>query len=597
MDVRGYLPDFPRRISLIVSSRRLTIAALVVLGCFPAVLLWQVTASNRIPLPFWDEWFTPGSLLYSWCNGTLGLGDWFIPHNESRKFFPRLLYWLLAQLHGWDVRDAMLLVFAEVCVLTLLLWRLLRQTAGVAPVAAVTTWVVMAFLCFSPVQFENFLWGIQLETFFPGVAVAAAAMVNLSRFSLPVRTVCNALLALVATYTYANGMLLWVLAVPLPEAKATRRTMLLCFAAYLIAGVSTVASYFHGYHRPEDLPPIALAGRHPADLIRYAVLWVGAYFRSDFVDAFTAGLCALLLGFFTFAAAAVTAVRSGNWRSFYPWFLMTAYAAVSCAIIAVGRLPLGIEHAMDSRYTAFSLFYYLGWAGCCYALYVVALHDAGPQRRLILGSVAVLMAVALLAWGACYHTGLKHLETRRAERLTLSYALEWMNVIPDNPDIRAIFPTPQWLFDTIPVLRRCGILRIPFVAEPLATLVTRVPSETDGSHGGIDACRFDTAGKLVISGWAWLPRQKRPADRVIIGYEDAAGMFKPVSVIGTGVSRPDLRDHFRQSKMLEAGFARTMDAANIPAGPVTISAWAIDLQKQRAYPLGGRHRPPREAKR
>ena len=595
MEVYRALADRAARFRQSVTAERAAVAALLLLGCLPAVLVWIAIAGNRIPLPHWDEWFTPGRILYEWCNGTFGLDDLFVQHNESRKVFPNLLYLLLAQAHGWDVRDAMTLVFTEVCALSVLLLLLLRTSGRGLAVPVVATWVVMTFLCFSPAQFENFLWGIQLETFFPGVAVAAAALVNLSALSLRVRTFCNLLLALVATYTYANGMLLWVLALPLPDRQASRRATISCYAAYLLAGFAAVAAYFHGYERPEDLPAFALAGRHPGDLAHYVILWIGAYFRSDGVSAFAAGTCAVALGTVTFSAAALAVVRSRDWRPFYPWFLLGAYAAASCGLIAVGRLPLGVEHAMDARYTAFSLFYYLSVAGCCLALYATAVRNPVPARDFFLkGAGRALAGVALMGWIACYQEGVRKLELRRAERIALTYTLEWIDVIPDNADIRAIFPMPQWLYDSIPVLRNCGVLRLPFAGEPLASAVAKPPGETDGSHGGIDECRFDAQGNLAISGWAWLPGQNRPADRVIVGCEDATGAFRPISVLGTGESRPDLRDHFQRPNMIRAGFARTMNAANLPPGPLTVTAWAIDLRKQRAHPLGGRHSPRRE---
>ena len=197
---------------------------LILLGCVPAALMWHYVTRNWISIPFWDEWFTPGNQFASWCRGTLTLQELFSQHNESRKFFPRLLYLALAKFGGWDVRKEMTVLFLTVCLLGGLLFRLLRRTPGASTVSALTAWAVMMFLCFSPVQFENFLWGIQLEAFFPGIALAAIAVVNLSDLSFRTKSLANLLLAFAATYTYANGIILWPLGFPLSSREVPSRT-------------------------------------------------------------------------------------------------------------------------------------------------------------------------------------------------------------------------------------------------------------------------------------------------------------------------------------------------------------------------------------
>ncbi len=201
---------------------RLSVALLVLVGAAPAAAMFYLVTHYWVPLPYWDEWATPGKMFASWCNGTLTLPDLVSQHNESRKFFPRLLYLALAVAGGWDVRKEMLVCFATVCAIALLFYRLMRQTPGATALSAAIGWTAATFLCFSAVQLDNFLWGIQLEPFFPGLAVLAIAVVNTSERSLARKSLLNATLALIATYTFANGMLLWAIGVP--HAVAARQS-------------------------------------------------------------------------------------------------------------------------------------------------------------------------------------------------------------------------------------------------------------------------------------------------------------------------------------------------------------------------------------
>ena len=160
-----------------------TLFLLTMVAMVPAGLMWHWVSTNWVPLPFWDEWHTPGSQFESWYRGTLTLKEMFSQHNESRNFFPRLLYFTLEHFGGWDVRKEIRVVFFGVCALCLLLLHLLRRTPGATPVSTLVGWTLMTFLCFAPVQVENFLYGIEIETFFPGFALLAAAAINLSGLS------------------------------------------------------------------------------------------------------------------------------------------------------------------------------------------------------------------------------------------------------------------------------------------------------------------------------------------------------------------------------------------------------------------------------
>ena len=100
---------------------------------------------------------------------------------------------------------------------------------------------------------------------------------------------------------------------------------------------------------------------------------------------------------------------------------------------------------------------------------------------------------------------------------------------------------------------------------------------------------MDANGRLSVTGWAWLPDRNRPADCVVIGATDNAGNFKPTTVLGTGVVRPDLRDGRRDRHVYRAGFAHAVSTANFPPGEINIRGWAIDLRAQKAWPLA----PPR----
>ena len=566
----------------------LTVVLLGLIGLMPAILMWHWVSTHWISIPYWDEWYTPGHQLESWQRGTLTLQEMFSQHNETRNFFPRLIYLTLAHFGGWDVRKEMRLVFFLVCAMALLLLHLLRRTPGATPVSTLLGWIAMTALCFGPMQVENFLYGIELETLFPGTAVLAAAAINLSALSFRRKTVFNLLLAFVANYTFANGMLLWFLAWPFPSPNETvpRRSRLLWSTLYAGAGALSIGAYFIGYHRPLHHPALASFFARFLELVHYFVLWEGNYFSSALVSPLLLGIGALLLLLGALAWVGLTIYRGSDWRHFYPWLLIAAYACISGTITALGRLGFGVGQALSYRYAAFTLSFYVALVGLLFALYCAHFRTASPATRtFFLTSLGWLGGLAIVCWSFSLQEHVKILEVHRADRVHYLRTLEWMDPIPDNPDLALLMPSISALRERAGYLEKQGVLRLPFVHGALAAAVQKTPPSTDGRQGRIENAAFDQSGHLQVKGWAWLPESNRPADCVVIGAANAAGLYKPISVLETGVSRRDLRDQMQNPRVRRAGFEREIDPANILPGKVTIEGWAIDLRKQKAWPL------------
>jgi hypothetical protein len=255
-------------------------------------------------------------------------------------------------------------------------------------------------------------------------------------------------------------------------------------------------------------------------------------------------------------------------------------------ITAVGRLGFAVQHALDARYTTFSLFFYLALVGLYFAIYCAHVRSASPATRtFFLTNAGWVSGLVALCWGASLEKNLAVLAAHHDSRAHLLQTLEWMEPIPDNPDLALILPYVDGLKDRAPLLEKHRVLRLPFVHNPLASEVRQAPPEADGSHGRIEDGDFDSNGVLHVKGWGWLLERNRRADCVVIGCEDRNGVFKPITVLETGVARPDLRDQNHNPNMYRAGFARAVNPANLLPGDVSIKGWAIDLRAQKAWPL------------
>jgi len=563
-------------------DQRIIGIALALVVVIPVALAVTVTLRHWVPLPYWDEWFTPGVLLTACAKGTLSFSHFFLQHNESRKVFPRLLYLALAKIHGWDVRDAMAVTLFEVAAICGLLFWLFLRTKGATAITALVAFAVTTFLCFAPVQYDNFLWGLVFELFVPGLAVILVAAVNLSRLRFGVKTVINIVLALVATYSFANGMLLWILGVPLPAAQesASKRARLGWYSLFALAGAAAIASYFVGYKRPEAHPPFHFG---VPQLVHYLILWVGGYYNSTRVSPFLVGVIVSASCIVAAARATMLLNRGAPWRHFYPWFLISAYGLSSGVITAMGRVGFGLEQALSTRYAVFSLFIYLGLVGTTFALYCYDQDTVGAYRRpwIVIASIAVI-ALSAPAWRFCLHDA-KQKANRTGERnARLLCALECIDVFPTNPDLKLIFPYPDVLSIRAHAIAGAGLLRCHLLSPRLLDQLKEIThSSTDLSHGRLETAIVQE-NALITSGWIWSSKKNRNC--VLIAFKKPTGQVALMSVIAPTIARPDIERRYQHERMKPVGFRDQTPVSMLGEG--RIEAWAVDTTAEVAWPLG-----------
>ena len=555
----------------------------VLVWALPIALASYAVWKHYVPVPFYDEWNTPGAELASWYRGTLNFAELCSQHNESRLLFPRLIYLPLCLPAGWDARQEMALLLGVVCFLWAALYRLVRATIR-STTRAHIAFSVMNLLLFSPRQYESFLCGNQWLTFFPALALICATLVNLSGRSLRWKTICNGVFALVSTYTFVNGMALWVLAFPIDTAAANasgspRPSKFYWRIAYVVAAGVSIGCYFFSYQRPPTVPPLASFSPR---LFQFFLIWLGSLFTVP--NPSVVGAVVLLL-FLVLAAIAVwLAVRNRDWRPHYPWLLLGTYALASDAATAIGRVGFGLEMAGDFRYAVFSVMLYIAIVGLAWTVYQQlngrpSLKSAGR----ILG--AICAAVVLTLWASTYKAERRVLKNFTEYRSHVLLLVRWADAIPQNPELAWISPFPETP-GVIHTLAKHDALRPRFVGKELARAVAEIPKTESAAAGVLEEAAPDGMGRLVIKGWARLPDKERPADCIVLGLlKDERWQLR--WVLGTGDKRSDVAQRFGTAALERAGFSRPLFAPNLPTNAASVRAWAIDLQNERAFPLVG----------
>ena len=562
---------------------------LLALCSLPALCAFYMMWTHWVPVPFWDEWDTPGGQLASYYRGTLTFAEICSQHNEHRLLFPRLIWLPLAIVFGWDVRHGMVLTFCFVCLGSAGIYQLLRSSNGPA-LGRVLALGLMNLVLFSPRQYETFLVGAQGQTFVPTFILVLALLVNLSEKSLRAKTIVNAALALVGTYSFGNGMLVWLLAFPLetrsaelPAGRSSHR--ILWRTIYILMAGLSVASYFISYRHPSTTPPIASPLAQLPGFVRFVLVWIGSLFSVE-----TPAICGAIV-LFVFGALVAAAIwqtrRSGNWRSRYPWLVLGCYALISACVNAMARLGFDYSMAGDARYAAFSAFLYVAILGLGFSVYSETKPRAFTSRIAVPAAV-VSLALILTLWAITFKKERRLLRTLTPAWEHSLLVVRWSEAIPQNPEIALLSPYPlPEMVGTIRTLAEHDALRPRLVSQKLASAISERPDANAQSGGTLEAANIDTTSHLTVRGWARLPDQDRPADCVVLGFETSEGAWEPLCVVETGRKRPDMARFSGTGALARAGFSGKVDATSLPRGDITLKAWAIDLQNERAFPVSG----------
>lgn len=402
-------------------------ALLIAAVLLPPLVLAALLAAWGVDLPYWDQ-FALVPHFADRAAGDFHLLDLWTPHNEHRLFIPQAIMMTLAAASGWNVLWELWFQYGLTILTLALLLSLLRESAS-APgrasppdrdrVVAVGVPCLVSLMVFSPVQWRNWIWGWQIQIFL--VALAAVATVwLLTRIRAPgPRLSTAALAATVGSLSFANGLLLWPLALPLvalggPAAEMTpksRRNRLAWVqaAVWALVGAAVWAVYFHDFAPGVDHGPEAGLWRRFLHFGAYVVLYLAAPMLR-FHDQ------TALWGGFVIVSAALAVLAWAVWRTLcrrdldaarrgLPWWTLSAFAVSSAAVTALGRLDLGIGQALSSRYVTIGNLFWLGLVGWLMSRRPTSGLVPTPRLRTLVPPLLAACLVALLVNAAhgIYH--------------------------------------------------------------------------------------------------------------------------------------------------------------------------------------------------
>jgi hypothetical protein len=369
-----------------------------------------------------------------------------------------------------------------------------------------------AFCLFCPSQNENFVWGFQvawpLAQLFTTLSFVALALYWYGSQGQPGKEpsvkllVVSILAALGATYSLANGNLLWPLLVAAALYLRLRVQAILSFAT---VGAVSIAFYMYHYVRPQTH---AIA---PLEVLKYCSL----YFFSSWAATNRGELFVLRLAILILLLPVLRYVP--NFRPLAIQLVSTMLFCLATALVtATGRLKYGVSQAASSRYQTVALLFWcslgLLWLGGAFL--------AHPRiRHLFL--VAQVCLLAIFARGA--------IKAKYPIEITQRYAFQQkaataalLTGVLDPVSLGEVYPEMEVLARTVPYMRanRLSVFSGSFalkLGKPLGSVFPLAdPNECSGALESVVPIDNSYGPGLRVLGWAWDRRhQRRPSSIVV----------------------------------------------------------------------------------
>ena len=400
----------------------------MLLALAPLAYLIHLCVRLHIDVPFGDQWELVPRLAH-FQSGALSFNDVWRQHNEHRPAFPILIMLGLARATRWNISAEIAANVVLGAGIFLVCAAALRSVYRGLPEARWWLLPVLSLLIFSPQQWENWLWGWQIQIFL-GVLAGLVGFWLLAHPKPSAWRFGGALLCgVVGTYSFSSGLTYWVVG-PIalwlrPELRGWRRAGL-----WTVVGSATIASYFTDYHLNPGHPSL-LSNFATLDafgkFMLYVVKYLGAPVASVSVPlAALTGAAGLVLFF---------ALLAARWRqrgtAGFVFPCTVGLNAVAAAVMTgLGRAGYGSDQALSSRYGTIAepLWLAIAFLALCVALKGVP--SAYTRRRAGMMAVgAVLVSLVVVSSGQAALVAAKaRMNHLRPLRVALRGAWDWPKV-------------------------------------------------------------------------------------------------------------------------------------------------------------------------
>ena len=340
---------------------RLHIARLILLtlSLLPILLVGRYIAVQGQPVPYWDEWIKPIKNAVKTAEGRITLSDLVQQYVDSRPLFTNLVTVASVLLVDWNLQAEMYFNMLLAGGTLLLLTGIYRRQHGKS-----ADFVILPFsmLIFSLAQHKSWRFSMQSQHFFL-ILFVVLTFWSIDRQWSKWTSIClAAFFSLCATFSYANGLLLWFVMVPVLWTLNYRQGKYFVF--WLMTTLLALGSFFYEYR-------IHIIGEgiflDPLALPQFAAAFLGnalTAHRAPWDYGHFLGIASIGgLGLFLFLLNLRYLRRRWEASSLAIWVGLAGFVVASGFLAGLGRGSFfGLGGALVPRYVTLSSVFWLAFA-------------------------------------------------------------------------------------------------------------------------------------------------------------------------------------------------------------------------------------------
>jgi hypothetical protein len=580
----------------------------LLLSFLPVLFLGYLVIRFGVNVPYWDQWDTPGLMFEKIDQGQLSFSDFIAQHNESRKLFPRLFFLGLAYLTHWDTRYEYLVIFMMACLISFNIYRLIQRTVDSTAPKTLYLWGLANLLIFSPCQFENWTWGIQMVVFTPILCLTSGILTLYSKLNISRKVVVGILLSTISTFSYANGLLCWFL---LPVSalfsghwKVLRRKPWLILL-WILTGLLNIFIYFRDYVKPPAHPSLLEGLKYPIKAVNYFCAFLGTPLSGGRLEIAVPVGAVILVVFLT-----TILLLGQRWRDralryrVGGWLTLSLYVLISAVVTTLGRVGFGVEQALSSRYTTFSLYLIVALIGLTAITADIMAQrsfcsaeskdqrlapDAfyPTRRNVFIQNTTVALAAACIVLhlvGQVYD--LKRMENQYRDRLYARACLSYAEFVQNDCITRSLYPVADKFRIHLKAAKAIGVLPNSLTGNGKIEPGVVLPVGNN-QHGWFENLRQVDDKNFEAAGWATLSDPIQSADAVLLTYQNKQNQPRVFTVAPVKQMRTDVAESKQNDAYLNSGWSAVFIRKQLPRRELELRAWAYDTRTGQSFPLEG----------
>ena len=292
--------------------------------------------------------------------------------------------------------------------------------------SAMIKFIPIAWIMFSFRQFENILWGWQIQIYLCVLVFVASVYMLEKSERINYKFVIAVLSGAISSFSFFTGLLVWPVGFIFIALRRMRNRNKLLFL-WIISSIIIYILYFYNWTRASPQSTLFIF-KQPVEVIKYLFTVIGSPMTFDTNVAITIGVLTILLTIIVFIILIhhnSLLIKNAKWIALMSFSLFSTFA------MAIGRSVGGVEQAMSSRYTTIIVLLYVG-------LYIIILnlcefHTTVKDKRkyVFLKGFMVIIIISGILTG--YVDGFKAGEDTYESRLnSYYYLLEYKSTSDNN---------------------------------------------------------------------------------------------------------------------------------------------------------------------